>query len=79
MQQQITEPGLPLPYHEVLKTLEISLGHNPDLWIGGYVWVVNHNNHELSSGLSFSVAAAAEEARESVMIRCQLKHEELSP
>lgn len=73
MHQQIAEPELPLPYHAVLQTFEIYIDHNPDHWRGGYVWVVCKNGQELSSGLSFGLA----EARESVMIRCQLKHEKL--
>lgn len=77
MQQQATEADLPLPYHENFQTFEIYIDHNPDRWRGGYVWVVSKNNQELSCGLSFCVAAAAEEARESVMIRCQLKQEKV--
>ena len=73
--QQPTEDDL--PYHEIFQTFEIYIDHNPDRWRGGYVWGVCKNGQELSSGLSFGVAEAAEEARESVMILCQLKHEKL--
>lgn len=68
MQQQITEPDLPLPYHEAFQTFEIYIDHNPDCWRGGYVWVVSNNNQEISSGLSFSTAASVEEAREAVLL-----------
>lgn len=63
-----TEPDLPLPYHEVFRTFDISIDHNPDRWRGGYIWVVSKNNQELSSGLSFSVAAAVKEAWEAVLL-----------
>lgn len=72
-----TEDDLPLPYHEIFQTFEIYIDHNPDRWRGGYVWVVSKNNQEISSGLSFGVAASVYEARASVMIRCQLKHGKL--
>lgn len=74
---QPTEDDLPLPYHEVFQTFEIYIDHNPDRWRGGYVWVVTQNNQELSCGLSFDVGEAAEEARKSVMIQCQLKLEKV--
>jgi hypothetical protein len=68
MQQQATEPDLPLPYHEVFQTFEIYIDHNSDRWRGGYVWVVSKNNQEVSSGLSFSTGASVEEAWDAVLL-----------
>lgn len=67
MQQQVTEPEFPLPYHEVLQTFEIYIDHNPDRWRGGYIWVVSQNNSELETGLCFEVREALHSATAYIM------------
>lgn len=67
MQQQATEPDLPLPYLEVFQTFEIYIDHNPDRWRGGYLWVVSQNNSELETGLCFEVRIALHSAEAYIM------------